>query len=348
MKYLNTLALSLLFVILGGCMTDESSPKDSVQPEIINVVISLNEEFDEDNHLKLYGKTNLPDDMELMLMVTSKEGYDSEAKVYVNNGMFESEWFSDNGKGLPVGKFTALLTSPTANIQPLSVKGIIGELGGNLSGAHVIDDVVFGKRVEFLYTFNSEIAMIDLTSEDEGIWNIVNEYLETGQYSKAAIFIDRIPNPNEDLQMNYDYSMYHVYGQNDEEDKSLEALYKIPSSYNGHNADLISYFKYIHESYESGRREAPLSFDDYADNYTIGKLNSNSFYYYKSIQDQDNSLVENPKKSSSENIKSVESSSFLDQRDYNIYGEYKPVENMTQEEIQAELEVILERSLSGK
>jgi len=44
---------------------------------------------------------------------------------------------------------------------------------------------------------------------------------------------------------------------------------------------------------------------------------------------------------------SNEATSYNDSGDYSIYGEYKPVETMTQEEIREELEAILRNTLSG-
>lgn len=350
MKYLRGfMLLSILIIILAGCSTRES---EQVKPEAkeievqeqqpINVEISVNEEFNKDNHLAISGTTNLPTDMELMLTVTSEEGYNAQSKAYVMNGLFQSEWFTSSGQGLPNGKYSVEITSPTANVQPKIVKDVIGEQGVNLSGPLVNEDEIWGKRIVYSYAFSGGEPIVQSTPEDEEIWSTINEYLETGQYMEVANVIDQLSEPSNDLQMMYYYSMYHVYGQDGEDEKSLESLYRIPSDYNGHNADLVSYYKYSHESYEAGRTEPLMSFDDYIGIY---KNNSSSSENYRSDQNQTTSIE--PSEPKSNDYTSNEAPLYNDSGDYSIYGEYKPVETMTQEEIREELEAILRNTLSG-
>lgn len=163
LKYLRgVMLLSILIIILAGCSSRQS---EQVKPEtkeielqeqqLINVEISVNEEFNKDNHLAISGTTNLPTDMELMLTVTSEEGYNAQSKAYVMNGLFQSEWFTSNGQGLPNGKYSVKITSPTANIQPQNVKDVIGEQGANLSGPLVSEDEIWGKTIVYSYEFSS-------------------------------------------------------------------------------------------------------------------------------------------------------------------------------------------------
>ncbi|MEK3920393.1 MULTISPECIES: hypothetical protein [Paenibacillus] len=84
--------------------------------------------------------------MELMVTVTSEEGYNAQSKAYVMNGLFQSEWFTSGGQGLPSDKYNVEITSPTANVQPLNVKEGIGEQGANLSGPLVNEDEIRGKK----------------------------------------------------------------------------------------------------------------------------------------------------------------------------------------------------------
>ncbi|MGM1049229.1 MAG: hypothetical protein ACQEXX_24255 [Bacillota bacterium] len=359
MKYLKFFTfIATLILIISGCTPDNDLPiiPKEQAAEKINVELSINENFDKDGRLQISGVTNLPSELELMLTVSNQKGYKGQTKVCVENGMFESEWFSDHNQELPDDKYIIRVTSPSANVQPENVKEIIGEEGANLFGEFVKEDNVWGKMIDFSYSFSKgEMSDTTRTSTttptttpttsraDEEIWGKVYEYLETGEYNRLAEEIEKLPNPSDDLQMMYYFSMHHVYGQGGEDEKSLESLYKIPKDYSGRNADLISYNKYIYEFFEAGRKT--INFDDYVEKYLSGKVNQDSYYVYRQNQSktQDESYVEetpfdnnNPREGT-----------FGKQEDYNMYGEYKPVENMIQEEIQAELEEILEQSLSN-
>lgn len=357
MKYLNvfTLLISLL-IIITGCSSEKSGqvePQDKNTQEqkqqTINVELSVNVEFDRDNRLAISGNTNLPSDMELMLTVKNEEGYNGQTKVSVFNSMFQSEWFTSEGKGLPDGKYTVSITSPTANVQPQNVKEIIGDQGVNLSGELVTDDEIWGKMINYSYEFGGGDANVQLVPEDEQVWSTINGYLATGQYMEVAKLVDQLSNPSEDIQMMYNYAMYHVYGQDGDDEKSLQSLYAIPRNYTGHNADLVSYYKYTHESYEDGRSEPRMSFDEYVSIYKKGEVRSNSFASYRSEQKQTSSQESNSYSGTTPSTDSSRKESILpdDRGDYNRYGEYKPVETMTPEEIREELEGILSDAISG-
>ncbi|MGG3152448.1 hypothetical protein ABER99_21340 [Paenibacillus glucanolyticus] len=279
------LLLSAILLVISGC-----SSKEDLVASNITINISVKEEFDVDNRLKFSGTTNLPNDMELILSVSGEEGYSSQTKVYITNGLFESEWFTNKGEGLSPGSYNLRLSSPTANVQPESVQDLIGEQGANLTGEYVVSNDTWGNMIEYTYAFHAGSFTSSSTDEDEEIWETVDEFLASGQYALVRDFIDQIPNPSYDLQMMHHLAMYHIYGQGGETEKSFESLYSIPSSYSGRNEDLIAYEKSL----------------------------------YTDIIDSKDSKEDS---------------------DFNIYGEYQPVESMTPEEIQAELEAILKESI---
>jgi hypothetical protein len=73
-----------------------------------------------------------------------------------------------------------------------------------------------------------------------------------------TIEIDKIQNPSNDMIAIYNLAQYHNYGQDGDEVKSKEYLYKIPSNYKGKYADLILYWK---TEYESPDNIAPSTFE---------------------------------------------------------------------------------------
>ncbi|MET1174350.1 hypothetical protein [Paenibacillus amylolyticus] len=356
MKYLRMSMLSIaLLMILAGCSSDKSEQVEleeikTEQQQPIQVEISVNAEFDRDDRLAISGNTNLPADMELMLSVKSEGGYSAQSKAYVYNSMFQSELFTSGEKGLPDGKYTVSITTPTANVQPQNVKEIIGEQGINLSGEYVKDDEIWGKMVEYSYEFSKGEYSAQLMPEDDQVWSTINGYLATGQYLKVAKLVDQLSNPSKDIQMMYKYAMYHVYGQDGEDEKSLESLYAIPSGYTGHNADLVSYYKYTHDSYEEGRSDPMISFDDYIKLYKNGEMVKDSYASYRSEQKQSSTGESDSYSGDTQSTDTYMDKTpvYNDSGDYNKYGEYKPVETMTPDEIRAELEAILEDAMYGQ
>ncbi|MDQ7860572.1 hypothetical protein RCO48_04365 [Peribacillus frigoritolerans] len=73
------------------------------------------------------GTTNLPDDSVLLITLTNENGYSGQTKVVVENGVFESEQFSNKGETLKPGAYQVKVTMSIANTQPESIQGVIGE-----------------------------------------------------------------------------------------------------------------------------------------------------------------------------------------------------------------------------
>ncbi len=197
------LFLSIILVI-GACSGKGSGS--------LHVELTVTEDFDKENRLKFTGITNLPNETKLVLSVTGEDEYSAQAKVQVNNGMIESEWLSNNGEGLVPGVYSLRITSQAAIIQPDSVQNIIGKQGENLEGEFVLSEETLGKMIGYTYAFSTSDSQI-VAIESETIWDEVNGYLATGQYTLIREFIDKIQTPSQDLQMMYHLSMYHIYEQ---------------------------------------------------------------------------------------------------------------------------------------
>lgn len=114
---------------------DTSKFKQPVAGKGINVDASLELERGADGRVRIFGGTNLPHGMVLMLDLR-KVGtkYFAQDKVEVINGRIVSEWFSDGGKPLPSGTYEIGISSPLPALQPVAVRAVIGQDGENLVG----------------------------------------------------------------------------------------------------------------------------------------------------------------------------------------------------------------------
>ncbi|AIQ14531.1 hypothetical protein PDUR_23540 [Paenibacillus durus] len=94
----------------------------------------------------------------------------------------------------------------------------------------------------------------------------MDKQLESEDYRSIEAEFKKVPHPSEDLTAIYNFAMYNIYGQDGDDEKSVEYLYKIPADYQGRHADLVSYWKFVHESYAEGQTEN-ITFDEYKQKY---------------------------------------------------------------------------------
>ncbi len=113
------------------------SPKaDPTKSKDVSVEVSFVKTSD--GKVKVSGKTNLPDEMELMISLRNKtSGFFAEDKVSVLNGKFESAGFSNRGISLPAGNYEVSISSPLPDLEPASVTSVIGKNGENLTGEFI-------------------------------------------------------------------------------------------------------------------------------------------------------------------------------------------------------------------
>jgi hypothetical protein len=115
-------------------------------------IINIQLERNSTGEVRVFGNTNLPNQMELMLDLRNRSiGYFAQDKVNLANGSFTSAWFSNRGKSLPVGTYEVTISSALPSFQPESVRKIIGKDGENLSGK-IVKNRLGSKVIEEIFT----------------------------------------------------------------------------------------------------------------------------------------------------------------------------------------------------
>jgi len=99
----------------------------------INVSFDIKPELVE-GKLFIKGNTNLPDKMELIIILFRGESYSAQHKVKIKDGKLISEGFSHKGEPLRNGQYEIKISSPATRFQDKSVQNIIGNKGENLTG----------------------------------------------------------------------------------------------------------------------------------------------------------------------------------------------------------------------
>ena len=217
-KIVSVLLLFLSFVI-SGCNTSEDEIEKEVSPtekneeievkqnqeiievpisnEPINVTLDL-EVVNNEEKIEFKGKTNLPNDTEVMISLSNTTGYKAQDNQSVsNNGSFSSGPFSKQGKGLDNGTYTVEVSTPTENVQPENVQKLIGDNGVNLTGSLIESDEVWGNRLKYSETFKIENSTsTNQTSTQSG--NVTASDAEIYTYMKSQY--DRLT----DFGENYD------------------------------------------------------------------------------------------------------------------------------------------------
>ncbi|CAI8818867.1 Cellulosome anchoring protein cohesin region [Brevibacillus sp. IT-7CA2] len=154
------------------------------------------------NKVRVSGQTNLPDQTDLMISVKGDNGYFAQNTKKVSNGEFQSDEFSEEGGSLKSGNYTIEISTPTVNVQPLSVQELFGENGENLAGTLVVDDSTFGKKVRVTDSFK-----IEKTQSQQPSTSYTNE-INKPVYTESQLKADpKAPstNPND-----YDQSGQYV------------------------------------------------------------------------------------------------------------------------------------------
>lgn len=181
----------LIAFTLSGC----SQPKGietQTEVEKVEVVPKINVTMNLENqgNGEFIGETNLPDGTEIMITLTNDNGYSAQDKRSVQDGSFTFGPFSDKGSSLRNGTYNVEITTPTANVQPDSVKKIIGSNAVNLVGKLITNDSVFGNRLEYKESFvigttpETDEEVFESTPSDIDIEEIYN-YMKT-QYDQVT------------------------------------------------------------------------------------------------------------------------------------------------------------------
>ena len=111
-------------------------PTKPILPSLKNGVIIKAQFSDQnDNKPMIIGFTNLPDGTELMIDLDRRKAkYSGGTKTTVNQGRFQTERFTGEGGDLPPGNYILSISTPLPELEPESVKQIIGKHGENLKG----------------------------------------------------------------------------------------------------------------------------------------------------------------------------------------------------------------------
>ena len=126
------------------------------QPEVakeLQVVIQADVVISDLNTLRVKGKTNLPDETEVMIHLSCPDmNYSAGDKAVVMNGQFESSSFGDARRPLQrLGDGQYLLEVSTPDVSSLnqSVAKVLGEMGRNMTGKLIKFDEVFGNHANY-------------------------------------------------------------------------------------------------------------------------------------------------------------------------------------------------------
>ena len=96
------------------------------------------------------GKTNLPNSMKLMVTITrAGNSYMAQGEAVVSDGQFRVGPFSKKGSPLDPGTYQVEVSSPLAQLQPQSVRTIIGKNGESQDGPLTRPSALDGKVVEY-------------------------------------------------------------------------------------------------------------------------------------------------------------------------------------------------------
>ncbi|ABS40128.1 PIN-like domain-containing protein [Clostridium botulinum] len=126
----------------------------------VEVNFDFEVERPEGKYVQIKGTTTLPQDTDLMFsLVNTDLNYHANSKVKVSEGnCFISDIFKKGSNpetnALPSGKYKLEIVVPIANVQPDTVKVILGKNGRNLTGQYVSYDSIMGNTVTFLKRFS--------------------------------------------------------------------------------------------------------------------------------------------------------------------------------------------------
>ena len=119
----------------------------------LEVVIEADVVISDLKTLRVKGKTNLPDETEVMIHLSCPDvNYSAGDKAVVMNGQFESSSFGDARRPLQrLGDGQYLLEVSTPDVSSLnqSVAKVLGEMGRNMTGKLTKFDEVFGNHANY-------------------------------------------------------------------------------------------------------------------------------------------------------------------------------------------------------
>lgn len=161
-----------------GINTSEENKNGDKQLEInINDSYEINKE----GKLIYKAKTNLPENMNIMFSLESKDNdyYAQNQSKVKNGGYIESDPFSSHGSPLKSGDYIMDIFSSKPSIQPENVRKIIGENGEKITGNFISDGMLDFENefnvdnkydIDYFIADKEDISMADTTRYN---WNVV-------------------------------------------------------------------------------------------------------------------------------------------------------------------------------
>lgn len=161
-----------------GINTSEENKNGDKQLEInINDSYEINKE----GKLIYKAKTNLPENMNIMFSLESKDNdyYAQNQSKVKNGGYIESDPFSSHGSPLKSGDYIMDISSSKPSIQPENVRKIIGENGEKITGNFISDGMLDFENefnvdnkydIDYFIADKEDISMADTTRYN---WNVV-------------------------------------------------------------------------------------------------------------------------------------------------------------------------------
>jgi len=127
----------------------ELEPKQPIAGKELEIAASLDGEIN-CGKIKFSVYSNVPDGTPLLFTLRGK-GYCAQCKSVMDNGILESEWFSDHGDAIKNGFYTVEVSSPIYSVLPERIQHIFGERNRNIYGSCVKFDPIGGNTIHFSF-----------------------------------------------------------------------------------------------------------------------------------------------------------------------------------------------------
>ena len=141
-------------LLLAGCSASEGgnatawSP-DAPQPLMLAVLTTPLK-----NGLRIDGQTNLPEGT--ALMVSAQRGpVGADTEVTVQGGRFSADLYPRQGQPIPPGAYEVEVSTPLADLQPQSVKSVLGPDYNAVTGPLVVPSPFGGRIIDYTAKANS-------------------------------------------------------------------------------------------------------------------------------------------------------------------------------------------------
>jgi hypothetical protein len=103
--------------------------------------------------LRIDGRTNLPEGTELMVSV-QRGPVLAGTKVIVRNGRFSADLYPRQGQPIPSGNYDIEVSTPFADLQPQSVKSVLGPDYSAVTGPLVVPSQFGGRIIDYTAKVN--------------------------------------------------------------------------------------------------------------------------------------------------------------------------------------------------